>query len=152
MLEDFVTNLAAVAICQEYVMALARPIDAGVPSFLDHDFSPLEAVPLRYCASRCLSAIASRRNLRRSLYWRSESKARVRRGLPTGHRLRPIRQGARPHQAVAPQGFIGCSRRIGSVPEVTLICGAGRTPFRYASLRAASAVPFQKPHQKGAEA
>ena len=61
--------------------------------------------------------IASRRNLRRSLYWRSESKAQVRRGLPTGHRLRPIRQGARPPQVIASHGAIGCSRQTGSVWE-----------------------------------
>jgi len=85
-------------------MALACPIDAGIPSsFISHPRSPLEKT--------------SRRNLRRSLYWRSESGLHVRRGLPTGHRSRPIHRGTRPPQVIGSQGAIGCSRRIGSVWE-----------------------------------
>jgi hypothetical protein len=65
------------------VMAFRRPIDAGVPSLLvGHAFSPLKTT--------------SHRDPRRSLYWRSKSGSHFRRGLPTGHRSRPIRQGTRP--------------------------------------------------------
>ena len=103
MLERLLANLAAITIRQKNEMALARPIHAGVPSLFSHGFSPLE--------------IANRRNLRRSLYWRSESKAQVQHGFPTGHRLRPIRQGACPFLAIGSQGYIGCSRRTGSVWE-----------------------------------
>jgi hypothetical protein len=81
--EDFLADLATIAVRQEHMMALARPIDASIPSsFINHPRSPLKRT--------------SRRNLRRSLYWRSESGLRVRRGLPTGHRSRPIRRGTRP--------------------------------------------------------
>jgi hypothetical protein len=79
MLKDFLADFAPATISQKDVMAFARPVHAGIPSLFSHAFSPLET--------------ASRRNLRRSLYWRSESRSQVRRGLPTGHRLRPIRQG-----------------------------------------------------------
>src|SRR5208337_3825495 len=120
MLEDLLTNFASFAIRQKHMMALARPIDAGVPSLFGHAFSPLEN--------------ASRRNLCRSLYWRSESKSQVRRGLPTGHRLRPIRQGARPPQVIKSQGAIGCSRQTGSVWEG--YADLGRRPL--AALRSAT--------------
>ena len=106
------------------------PVDAGVPfSLISHGFSSLRT--------------ASHRDLRRSLYWRSDSGVRVRRGLPTGPRSRPIRRGTRPPQVVGPQGAIGCSRRdrlglarlrqFGPSP-------AGHATFRYASLRATCGV------------
>src|SRR5271167_5038896 len=126
VLEDLFANLAALAIRQKYMMALARPIDAGVPLLLVHPFSPLET--------------ASHRNLRRSLYWRSESKSQVRRGLPTGHRSRPIRQGARPPQVIGSQGAIGCSRQTGSVREG--YADLGRRPL--ATLRSAT-LHFERP-------
>lgn len=94
-----------ITVREEQVMAFRRPIDAGVPSLLvGHAFSPLKTT--------------SHRDPRRSLYWRSDSRSLGRRGLPTGHRSRPIRQGTRPPQVVGPQGAVGRSRRIGSVWEV----------------------------------
>src|SRR5208283_1267956 len=42
---------------------------------------------------------------------------RFRRELPTGRRSRPISRGTSPPQVVKPQGAIGRSREIGSVPE-----------------------------------
>ena len=111
-------------------MALTRPIDASVPSSLfGHSYSPFETTSLR--------------NLRRSLYWRSERSSKVRRRLPTGHRSRPIHWGARPPQVVKPQGAAGCSQRIGSVREDYAASGpspASRALFRFASLRATSDV------------
>ena len=82
--EDFLADHATIAVRQKKrMMALARPIDTGIPSlFISHSRSPLEKT--------------SHRNLRRSLYWRSESGLHFRRGLPTGHRSRPIRPGTRP--------------------------------------------------------
>ena len=81
--ENFLADPAAVLVRQENMIGLARPIDACVPlSFISHPRSPLEKT--------------SRRNLRRSLYWRSVSGLHVRRGLPTGHRSRPIHRGTRP--------------------------------------------------------
>jgi hypothetical protein len=116
------------------VMALTRPIDASVPSSLfGHSYSPFETTSLR--------------NLRRSLYWRSESSSKVRRGLPTGHRSRPIHWGARPPQVVKSQGAVGCSQRIGSVREDYAASGpspASRALFRFASLRATSDVVHSK--------
>ena len=127
VLEDFLADLAAFAVRQKHMMALARPIDAGIPSlFISHARSPLEKT--------------SRRNLRRSLYWRSESRLQVRRGLPTGHRSRPIRQGARPPQVIRSQGAIGCSRQTGSVREG--YADLGRRPL--AALRSAT-LHFARP-------
>src|SRR6516162_6129437 len=103
MLEDFLADFAATTVCQKHMMALSRPIDAGVPLLSVHPFSPPE--------------IGSRRHHCRSLYWRSESKSQVRRGLPTGHRLRPIQRGAHPAQVIKSQGPIGCSCWTGSVRE-----------------------------------
>ncbi len=98
---------------------------------------------------------ASHRNLRRSLYWRSETRSQVRRGLPTGHRSRPIRRGTRPPQVVTmlvgPQGAIGCSRRIGSVLEDYAASGRRRrsrcVPLRFTSRNLRHA--FQEPREKG---
>lgn len=108
---------STISVREEHMMAFRRPVDAGVPfSLISHGFSSF--------------AHTSHRDLRRSLYWRSDNGVQVRRGLPTGPRSRPIRRGTRPPQVVGPQGAIGCSRRIGSVlqgyaalgrrPQVTL--------------------------------
>ena len=138
MPENFLADPAAVLVRQEKMMALARPIDASIPSsFINHPRSPLKRT--------------SRRNLRRSLYWRSESGLRVRRGLPTGHRSRPIRRGTRPPQVIGSQGAIGCSRRIGSVSEeYAALDRRPRVTLRSATLhfaRPAACIP--KPHEKG---
>jgi hypothetical protein len=138
--ENLLANLAAVAISQEYVMARARPVGAGVPWFISHAFSPLET--------------ASRRKLRRSLYWRSESTSQVRRGLPTEHRLRPIRQGARlakvAHtQVIKSQGAIGCSRRIGSVQEGCADLAATGREVKRSETKRDRWPRLQKPHLKG---
>src|SRR5262245_53285857 len=104
VLEHPLAFFSTITVREEHMMALRRPVDAGVPlSLVGHAFSPFEHT--------------SHRDLRRSLYWRSEKRAQVRRGLPTGHRSRPIRRGTCPPQVVGPQGAIGRSRRIGSVPE-----------------------------------
>ena len=130
--ENFLADPAAVLVRQENMMALARPIDASIPSsFINHPRSPLKRT--------------SRRNLRRSLYWRSESGLRVRRGLPTGHRSRPIRRGTRPPQVIGSQGAIGCSRRIGSVwEEYAALDRRPRVTLRSATLhfaRPAACIP-----------
>lgn len=65
---------------EEHMMALRRPVDAGITIVFDQ---------------LCLLPVRAYRDLRRSLYWRSE-KAQVRRELPAGHRSRPIRRGTRP--------------------------------------------------------
>lgn len=69
----------------------------------------------------------------------------VRRGLPTGHRSRPIRRGTRPPQVVGPQGAVGRSRRIGSVLEGYAISGRRpRVTLRSATLhfaRPAACIP-----------
>ena len=108
-------DFSTISVREEHMMVFRRPIDAGIPlSLIVHAFSSLEHT--------------SHRDLRRSLYWRSENQ--VRRRLPTGPRSRPIRRGTCPPQVVRPQGAIGRSRRIGSVlagyaaldrrPQVTL--------------------------------
>jgi hypothetical protein len=110
------------------------PVNTCIPSLFSHAFSPLGTIQPRYSASRCLSAITSHRNPCRSLYWRSESKARVRRGLPTGHRLRPVWKGTCHHLAMDSLGAIGSSRRTGPVREGH--AGLGRRPL--AALRSAT--------------
>src|SRR5580693_1515773 len=136
--EDFLADLALVAVGQEHAVALASPIDAGIPSSLiAHRPSP--------------GSSSSRRNPRRSLYWRSGCGLRIRRGLPTGRRSRPIRRGTGPIKVVKPQGGMGRSRRIGSVrggyadsgrrPPVTL-----RSARRHFARPAAS---IQEPRDKG---
>ncbi|MFY9736810.1 MAG: DUF3141 domain-containing protein [Rhodoplanes sp.] len=110
-----------ITVREEQVMAFRRPIDAGVPSLLvGHAFSPLKTT--------------SHRDPRRSLYWRSDSRSLGRRGLPTGHRSRPIRQGTRPPQVVGPQGAVGRSRRIGSVWEVYALGRRPQVTLRFAPL------------------
>jgi len=96
-----------------------------------------------------LFAHVSRRNLHRSLYWRSEGRMRLRRELPTGHRSRPIRRGTCPPQAVTPQGAVGRSRRIGSVREGTPVGAVARgVMLRYATLHCA--YPPRRPSQRTA--
>src|SRR6516165_10718687 len=83
VLEDSLGDLSTIRVREEHMMALRRPIDADVPlSLIGHIFPQFEPT--------------SHRDLRRSLYWRSESRTQVRRGLPTGHRSRPIRRGTCP--------------------------------------------------------
>src|SRR5262245_24320165 len=83
MFEGPLADFASFVIGQEHMMALARPVHTGVPSSLfAHACFPME--------------VTSYRNLSRSLYWRSESKPLGRRGLPTGHRSRPILRGTCP--------------------------------------------------------
>jgi hypothetical protein len=121
VLEDPFFDPSTITVREEQVMAFRRPIDAGVPSLLvDHALSPLNNT--------------SHRDPRRSLYWRSESRSLGRRGLPTGHRSRPIRPGTRPPQVVGPQGAVGRSRRIGSVREVYALARRPQVTLRFAPL------------------
>ena len=115
-------------------MAFARPVHAGVPLLFSHAFSPLQT--------------ASRRNLRRSLYWRSESKVQFRRGLPTGHRLRPVWQAARPILAIGSQGSFGRSAKPARFAKATLIGPPPRKPHS-ATLRCAACGAFDEPPTKG---
>ncbi len=74
----------------------------------------------------------SRRDVRRSLYWRSKTQTPhggIHRGRPSGHRSPP---GTRT------QGVLGRSRQVGSVPEVTAIERTQRGSKHFASLRSAS--------------
>jgi hypothetical protein len=113
MLEPLLADLVTLGISEEHKMAFRRPVDAGVPLLLiGHAVSSIERT--------------SHRNHRRSLYWRSEH---VRRGLPTGRRLRPIRRGTRPHQVLCARGLLWLlptdrlgSRRIADwlMPQIAL--------------------------------
>ena len=122
VLEYPLSDFLAAAVGEEYVVAFRSPVDARIPLFL-------------ICHAFSLFSHASHRDLRRSLYWRSEVNRRLRRELPTGHRSRPIRRGTCPTQVVGPQGAIGCSRRIGSVLEGYAISGRRpRVTLRSATL------------------
>jgi len=136
--EGSFADLAAFAVGEEDAVALASPVDAGIPSSL--------IVHPPSSSSR-----SSRRNPRRSLYWRSEQQGRIRRELPTGRRSRPIRRGAHPPQAIASQGATGCSRRTGSVPERYAKTSARRcsccVPLRVTSHEQRFA--FHEPREKG---
>jgi hypothetical protein len=84
------------------MMALACPVDPGIlSSLIGHCYSsirqrePSQSLPIPVLALGT---------------WTD-----LRRGLPTGHRSRPIRRGTCPPRVIGSQGTIGCSRRIGSV-------------------------------------
>jgi hypothetical protein len=63
-------------------MALGRPVDAGVPlSLISHALFPFQRRATVTSTDPCTGA---------------RKRAQVRRGLRTGHRSRPIRQGTRP--------------------------------------------------------
>ena len=98
-------------------MALARPIHAGVRSSLfAHAYFPME--------------VTSYRNLSRSLYWRSESKPRGRRGLPTGHRSRPIFRGITGSDWLLPANQLGSGETtpFGPSPGVTRLASLRSGP------------------------
>src|SRR5436190_18714563 len=125
--EELLGNVPPIAIGDADMVVLTRPIDAGVPlSLIGHVGSPFET--------------ASHRDPRRSLYWRSECGSHFRRGLPTGHRSRPIHRGTCPPLVIGSQRTIGCSRRIGSVREFTL----HRAVARQGTLRCAT-LHFARP-------
>jgi len=75
-------------------MALACPIDASIPSsFINHPRSPLKRT--------------SRRNLRRSLYWRSKADCASGADSPRGIDRGQFVGGTRPPQVIGSQGAIG---------------------------------------------
>ena len=137
MFEDFLACLPACLVHQEYAVALASPVNAGVPLFsFAHGYPP---------RSR-----SSRRNLRRSLYWRSKrecaSGADSPRGVDRGQSI-----GARVHPR--------CSRhRVITVAPDGLARFGKATPFRavarrshYVSLRFTSRDrrrPFPEPFER----
>ena len=119
--------------------AFRRPVDAGIPLLLiRHGFS--------------LFAHVGHRSLRRSLYWRSEGRLRLRRELPTGHRSRPTRRGTCPPSGHATGGNWSLpANRLGSGRYAR----SGRHPrsyasFRYAPLHCAQprGVHHKEPHEK----
>ena len=135
--ENFLADPAAVLVRQENMMALARPIDASIPSsFINHPRSPLKRT--------------SRRNLRRSLYWRSESGLRVPRDSPRGiDRGQFVGARVPPGDRVTgrdwllPTNWLGLGRirRLGPSPASRCV------PLRFTSRDPRRAFP--KPHEKG---
>src|SRR5260370_38482015 len=113
VLEDFLADVAAGLIDEPHMVALAGPVDTGIPSFLIiHAVTPLQT--------------ASHRDPCRYLYWRSPCLRHERGGLPTGHRSRPIRRGTCPPQVIVSRGGVGCSRRTGSVLQITTFWAVAR--------------------------
>ena len=84
----------------------------------------------------------SRRDVRRSLYWRSKTRT------PHGASTAAARGGTGPPQVFETQGVLGRSRQVGSVPEVTAIERTPRGSKHFASLRSASC---SKPRATGQE-
>ena len=114
VLEDFLTDGSAGLVDEPHMVALAGPVDTGIPSFLiTHAVTPLQT--------------ASHRDPCRYLYWCSPRSRRERHGLPTGRRSRPIRRGTCPPQVIESRGAIGCSRRTGSVLQRYDISADGGT-------------------------
>ena len=121
--EKLLPEFAAFVVGQEDAMALASPVDAGIPSF-------------RIAHGRTSYAPSSRRNLRRSLYWRSErrtaSGANSPRDVDHGQSLGaqvPPRWSSHRGRSVAPE-------RSARSPDLTLFLRAGvLATFRYATLR-----------------
>src|SRR6516164_9453094 len=71
VLEEPLADFSTITVGEEHVMALRRPVDAGVPlSLIGHCLSLLEQT--------------SHRDLRRSLYWRSESRHKSGADSPRG--------------------------------------------------------------------
>src|SRR5512146_312015 len=138
MLEDFFADVAALLVEEPHEMALAGPIDTGIPLLLSvHAPAP--------------ASMTSHRDPDQNLYGHSARMRRDRRRLPTGHRSRPIRRGTCPPQVIGSQGGVGCFRRTGSIPAQYDIRAVARgttgAPLRYTPL-----VPrrlLQEPPGKG---
>ena len=135
--ENFLADPAAVLVRQENMMALARPIDASIPSsFINHPRSPLKR--------------AGRRNLRRSLYWRSESGLRVRRG-PHGASIAANSSGhaSPPGDRVTGGDWLLPTNRLGlgRIRRLGPRRGSRCVPLRFTSRDPRRAFP--KPHEKG---
>src|SRR5262245_2766618 len=117
-------------------MLLRPPINTHEPSsFLVHHAlsgSLGRMAPVDRARKQC----EPRRNPNLFLYWRS------RRGLPTGHRLRPLRRGTSPRVALTKtwrrrshQVAPGESARSRKIAPFRAVTRRGHASFRYAPLR-----------------
>src|SRR5713101_2651383 len=134
MLEDFLADVVALLVDEPHMVALACPVDTGIPTLsITHAVTPLQT--------------ASHRDPRRYLYWRSPCLRHERRGLPTGHRSRPIRRGTCPPQVIVSRGGVGCSRRTGSVLQITTFWAVARGTAGV-PLRSTPPVPRRLPQDR----
>src|SRR5260370_1230712 len=115
-------------------VAVASPVATGIPPLsITHAVTPLHT--------------ATHPAPRRYLYWRSPCLRHERRGLPTGHRSRPIRRGTCPPQVIVSRGGVGCSRRTGSVLQITTFWAVARGTAGV-PLRSTPPVPRRLPQDR----